>query len=52
METFITRNEKPGLVAGFGQGAFLLEKRGWVDRAGGLIEVSYSASRSFRMAAS
>jgi hypothetical protein len=35
-----------------GQGAFLLEKRGWVDRAGGLIEVSYSASRSFRMAAS
>jgi|SRR5208282_3753750 len=36
----------------FGQGTDLLEKRGWDDRAGGVIEASYSSSSSFRRAAS
>jgi hypothetical protein len=35
----------------FGQGADLLEKRGWDDRPGGVSFASYSASRSLRTAA-
>jgi hypothetical protein len=44
----ITREQ---IIVRVGQGAFLLETRGWDDLASGIIEASYSWSSSFLTAA-